>query len=912
MDDASRLVSERLTAATGQRPDPDLVEELAAHLVELYEAGLAEGLSPADARARALARLPMPPGLAERLVASRRARLPRRASGAAGGAFAGPPAWLVEEPPHGGTKGASMVWSNLVRDSRYALRMLVHSPVFTAVAVATFALGIGVNAAVFSVVSGVLLRPLPYPEADRITMIWLDNRREGIREDITSYPNYRDWRDQNTSYARLAAFTRTSFSLSGAGEPERLRGAQATASFFDVMGVTPSLGRLFTDAHETPGSDAVVLISHGLWQRRFGGSADVLGRTVTLNGRAHEVIGVMPPELRVPSEAELWKPLAPPEAVRESRGSFWLPVIGRLRPGVTVEQAQADMSGIAARIEAADATMRGFGANVVPLHRQIVGDIERPLFVLQAAVAFVLLIACANLANLLLGRTAARRKELAIRTALGARRGRLVRQIVTETFVLALIGCTLGVLLAYWATDFFVALGGDSIPRREVIGIDGPVLAFSFGLAALCALVAGLIPALQASRHVMVEHLREGGRQGTGAAGRRTRSLLVASEVALAFVLLAGAGVLVRTLWTMQRVDRGFAPQRIATMTLSLPASTHPGPPEVRAFYARLLERVRTLPGVESAALATDVLQPLVTNSGIFSIEGRPLPPPEQRVEYPYEVVSPGFFETLGIRLQSGRTFTDQDHADAPRAVIINETLARLGWPGQDPLGRRMRSGGDDSQSPWMTVVGVIRDVRRAAVSRAIRPELYLSSLQVTPRTQMLVVRTAGAPAAIVPSVRREVQALDPQLPLFGVGTLEEALAGTLIQNRFQALLLSGFATIALLLAAVGIYGVTSHAVGQRTHEMGIRMALGAGALEVRRLILAQHLAPVAMGIGAGIAGALALSRSLRSLVYGVSVVDPLTFGAMTAALLAVAVLACWIPARRATRIDPLVALRAD
>ncbi|HXW08651.1 MAG TPA: ABC transporter permease [Vicinamibacterales bacterium] len=798
-------------------------------------------------------------------------------------------------------------------DVRYAVRMLLRSPGFSAVAILTFAVGIGVNTAVFSVVNAVLLRPLPYPAPDRITLIWMDNRPQGIREDITSYPNYLDWRSQASSYAHMAAVSPSAVSLTGAGEPERLRAASVTASFFDVMGVAPAIGRVFTADHETPGRDQVVVLSHGLWQRRFGGAPDVVGRTITLNGQPHEVIGVMRPALRWPDRVELWRPLAPGQGLREARGAFWLPVIGRLEAGVSPEQAQAEMTGIATRLEQTypDAN-EGFGAYVVPLHQQLVGQVERGLLVLLGSVGFVLLIACANLANLLLGRTAARGRELAVRTALGARRTRIIRQIVTEAAVLALPGSVLGILLAYWATSSFVAVGGEAIPRADGIGIDGRVLGFTLLAAAASTLLAGLWPAVQASRAVVVDYLREGGRQGGAVSSRRTRHVLVAAEIALAFVLLTGAGLLTRTLWRMQALERGFDADRVAMATLSLPAASYATPVDVRGFYARLLDRVRQLPGVEAAATTTGVLQPLVTNSGVFSIEGQPGPPPEQRVEYPIEIVSPGFFAALGIDLVRGREFTGQDHADAPGVVIVNETLARTGWPGLDPIGRRIRPGGENSQAPWQTVIGVIRDVHRADVTRAIRPEVYRCALQASPRTQTLVVRTAGDPRLIIPSIRREAQALDPQLPLFEVGTLKGELHESLRQPRFQATLLAAFALIALLLAAVGIYGVTAHAVGQRTQEVGIRMALGAQGREVMGLLVRQHLRPVIAGVGIGMLGALVLSRSLQSLLYGVSATDPLTFASMAAGLIAVALAACWLPARRAMRVDPLVALRAE
>jgi predicted permease len=435
---------------------------------------------------------------------------------------------------------------------------------------------------------------------------------------------------------------------------------------------------------------------------------------------------------------------------------------------------------------------------------------------------------------------------------------------------------------------------------------------FTLAIAVVAALLAGIVPALQASRPAVVESLREGGREGGSGASRRTRHVLIAAEVALAFVLLAGAGLLLRTLWSMQNVDRGFSLSRIATMRLSLPASAYAGPPEVRAFYTRLLERVRALPGVESAATGTGVLMPLLANSGIMTIEGRP-PTPGPQIEYPREIVSPGYFETLGVTLGAGRTFTEQDHAEAALVTVVNETFARSAWPDQDPLGRRVKFGGAQSKAPWLTVIGVVRDLRRSDdVRRPVRPEVYMCALQNPPRSQMLLVRTATDPNAVVASVRREVQAINPQLPLFAIGTLEGQIFETLTTPRFRAVLLAGFAVIALLLATIGIYGVTAHAVGQRTHEVGIRMALGAARRDVLGLILVEHLKPALLGVTVGVLGAVVLSQSLRTLIYGVRATDPFTFIAMAIALIAVAVVACWIPARRATRVDPLVALRTE
>jgi putative ABC transport system permease protein len=899
MSDWSAIVRGRLAQLTPPSPDDDVVEELAAHLAQAFDDALAEGRSEAEARAHA-GRILDEPELLHRLLAARRGPWSQRVT-----------QWSRQEPavtPQGGW----MVPLAFVRDARYALRLLFRSPVFSLIAILTFAVGIGVNTAVFNVVNGVLLRPLPYPNAEQITMVWLDNRREGIAEDITSYPNYLDWRNQNTSFSHLAGVGRAAFSLTGSGEPERVPGAMVTANFFEVMQTAPIVGRAFTEHHETPGQDGVVLLSHGLWQRRFGGTPDVVGRTLVLSGRPYEIVGVTPPALQYPEDVDLWVPLAPSEALRAARGSFWLPVIGRVRPGVTLEQAQTEMSGIAARLEEEYPGNRGFGINVVPLRRQLVGNVEQSLVVLLAAVGFVLLIACANLTNLMLGRTAARRRELAIRSALGAARGRLVRQIVTETFVLAVVGALIGVLFAYWSTGFFLAMAGDSIPRQDAVTMDARVLTFALVLALVASLLAGVIPALQASRRTMVEHLREGARAGSGLTSRRTRSVLVGAEVALAIVLLTGAGLLVRTLMTMQQTERGFVPANVAMMRLSPPTASYPDAQAVSIFYSRLLERVRAVPGVQSAATGTGVLQPLLTRSTVFAIDGVPTPPPEERVEYPVEAVSPGYFETLGMTMARGRGFTEADHADAPLAVVINETLARAGWPGQDPIGRRLRPGGDQSEAPWMTVVGVIRDAHRTHVTRAIRPEVYTCALQGPPRTQTLLVRTAGEPTAIIPALRREVRALDPQLPIFDVTTLERELARTLDQPRFQAVLFAAFAAIALLLATIGIYGVTAHAVGLRTQEVGIRMAMGAVRRDVLRLIFIQHLRPALIGLAIGVVGAVLLSRFLRSLLYGVSATDPTTFVVVAAMLLAVAVVACWVPARRATRIDPLVALRTE
>ena len=879
------IAREKLAPLLTAPPDPDFLEELAAHLAQTYDAATRQGLNDEEARAAALALLRHSSPWVE--AARERDRL-------------------------AAAKGGFVEGLGIGRDIRHALRMLVRTPAFSLIAVLTFAVGIGANAAVFSVVDGVLLRGLPYPDPDRITMVWVDNRREKIKEDITSYPNYRDWRDQNKVYDHVAGYTETALALTGAGEPERLFGADATANFFDVMGLKPQLGRLFTQENETEGRDAIIVISHGLWQRRFGGTADVIGKTLTLSGRTYEIIGVMPTAMRWPERAVFGKPLAPSQQTREARGAFWLPVIGRLKPGVSIEAAQTEMAGISARLEELTPANRGYGANVVSLRDTMVGGVDRGLKVLMGAVGFVLLIACVNLANLMLGRTSARRRELAIRTALGAGRARLIRQIVTEAMVLALIGGTAGVLLAVWATRSFVALAGATLPASAKIGLDLRVVLFTLVVATLAALLSGLLPAIHASRAAVSDSLREGGRQGGPAGSRRTRNVLVGAEVALALVLLTGAGLLLRTLWGMQSVERGFSTERIGVATVSLPGRVYRTPDDVRAFYGRFLERVRATPGVESAALTSGILVPLLANSSTFAFQGKPLPPADERPEYVIERVSPGFFETLGARVAAGRTFTEGDHERAAPVAIVNETLARAVWPGEDPIGRGLKPGDGNDDRPWITVVGVVKDLRRGDVKRPIRGEIYVCTLQRPPSTQTVVFRAAGDPSVVMPSIRRELQNIDPQLPLFRVTTLGAQVGDTLSQPRFQATLLAGFAGIALLLAAIGIYGVTAHAVSQRTQEVGIRMAMGAGRSDVRRLILRQHVTPALIGVTVGLAGALLLSRFLTSLLYGVRAADPVTYALVSLSLMAVAVAACWVPASRAMRVDPLVALRAD
>ena len=799
----------------------------------------------------------------------------------------------------------------LWQDIKFGARMLAKHPGFTAVAVLTLALGIGANTSVFSVVNGVLLRPLPYPEPDRMAMVWLDNRRQGVREDITSYPNYLDVRQRSQTFEHLAGFSQGSMNLTGQGEPERLVVASTTANFFQVTGVQPSLGRAYSEENEKPGEDRFVLLSHGFWQRRFGGSRDALGQKVELNGQPHEIIGVMPPGFQFPAGAEMWSPLAPGDRLRAARFNFWLPVVGRMKRGVTPEEAQAEMNTIGAALESEYPDIRGYGLNVVPLHEQVVGKIRTELLVLFSAVGFVLLIACANVANLLLARSAGRSRELAIRSALGAGRGRLLRQMLTESVLLSMAGGALGLLVAVWGRDAFLALLPGRLPRAEEIGLDGTVLLFTSLLAVLTGVVFGLLPAFEASRRGLAETLKEGARASASLHRTRFRSALVAGEVAVAVVLLAGAGLMLQSFFKLSQVDTGFRTRNTLTFNLFLPGHKYTAP-QLAPFYEQLLERLRALPGVEAASATTGILLPELPNSAGFTIEGKPRPPVEQRVELPFDRVALGYFETLQVPLIRGRFFNEQDRGEVPQVAIINETMVRMFFPGEDPLGKRFKFGGEQSDDPWKTIVGVVRDTRRTGLAREIRPESYFPIQQFPARGMTLVMRATGDPAQLAGAVRTAVRDADAELPVYNVRTLDEQVDAFVAQPRFTMILLGTFAGIALLLAALGIYGVLASAVAQRTQEIGVRMAFGAGPREIFRLVVGQGMAVVGIGLVAGLAGALALTRLLKTLLFGVAPHDPLTFVAAIALLAGAAFAACSVPARRATKVDPMAALRYE
>jgi putative ABC transport system permease protein len=802
----------------------------------------------------------------------------------------------------------------LWQDLRYGVRVLLQQPGFTFIAVLTLALGIGANTAIFSVVNGVLLRPLPYAEPDQLAMVWLDNRRQGIRDDITSYPNFLDWRDKNSSFQAMAGVRNLTTNLTGVGEPEELRGAAVSPNFFQLMGVGPALGRGFVPEEEQPGKDKVVILSHGLWQQRFGGDPAIVNRTISLNGEPLTVVGVMPPGFEFPSKATLWRPLAPNERLRAARGSFWLPVIGRLKPGVTRQQAQADMDLVAKQLEQQYPNINaGYGINVVPLHEQTVGNIRTALLVLLGAVAFVLLIACANVANLLLARAATRQREVAVRAALGADRFRLVRQLLTESVLLSVVGGVLGVLLAWWGVEMLLTLAPANLPRLNEIQLDWRVLGFTLGLSLLTGLIFGLAPALQTSHLELGEALKEGGRSGAGGRrAQRVRSVFIVAEVALALVLLAGAGLLIRSFWRLQQVNPGFRTDHVLTLQLTLPRTKYPEGAQAAAFFQRLQERLAALPGVESASAASSIMLPKLANSSGFTIENRPPDPREQQLELPFDAVLPNYFQTLGVQLLRGRTFTAQDAQGQPEVAMVNESFAKRYFPNEDPVGRRFTFGDGTNNPQWITIAGVVRDTKRQGLDQPIRIESWMPHAQAPSRSMEVVVRTAGDPLALTGAVRDAVWSLDRDLPIPRIQTLAQVLSESVAQRRLNMLLLTLFAAVALILAAVGIYGVMSYAVTQRTNEIGIRVALGAQSRDVLKLVVGQGMKLTLIGVGTGMILTLALMRLLASLLFGVSATDPLTFSVIAVLLIAVALLACYLPARRAAQVDPMIALRSE
>jgi len=828
---------------------------------------------------------------------------------------------------------------SLIQDLRYAIRLLLRQPGFTLVALLTLALGIGANTAIFSVVNAVLLRPLPYPAAARLMLVKEMNLARGITDFGVSLPDFREWRDRNQSFTTLSAFITSAYNISGNDAPERVTGVAASVNLFATLAVSPSQGRAFVNEEEQYGKHRVVILSSGLWRRRFGAETALDGQTIKLNGEIFTIVGVMPRGFQFPdASVMLWVPLAvPDDSVDNTRANYWLSVVGRLKSDVTWTQAQADIEGIQHQLEQM-AAPPGFGARVVSLHEGTVGNVQKALSVLLGAVLLVLLIACANVANLLLARAASRQKEIAVRMAIGAAHRRLIRQLLTESVLLGLLGGLSGLLLAWRGVRLLVGLA-PNLPRLAEVTVDGPVLAFTFVLALLTSLIFGLAPALQATRGDLQEMLKEGGRSGTSGAPRhRVRNALVVTEIALALVLLVSAGLMINSLLRLQRINPGFRSDNLLTMQIALPQANYPDDHLELAvnFYKQLAERVAGLPGVRSVGM-TSALPLTNTHSGrLLSFEGRPAPKSFQDIPaVQFRQVNADFFEALAIPIVEGRTFTREDKRDSLPVAVINEAMARRHFAGEIPIGKRIWFGPPEEmippqliprgldvktfRLPRFTIIGVIKDVLHNGLAEQSGPEAYLLHEQTlldkfpdTSRSMYLAIRTTNNPLSLTAAVRSQVQELDKEQPVADIATMEELLATSLSQTHLSAMLLLIFAGVAFVLASVGIYGVMSYVVTERTHEIGIRMALGATRRDVLWLVIKRGLVLASSGVLIGLAGAMALTRLLTSLLFEVSATDPLTFTLIAVLLASVALVACYVPARRATKVVPMKALRCD
>jgi putative ABC transport system permease protein len=807
------------------------------------------------------------------------------------------------------------------QDIRYGFRMLLKNPGFTLITVLALALGIGANTAIFSVVNTVLLRPLPYPNGERI--VYIGEWSQQVPEMSVSYPNFTDWRAQQQTMEELAAFRSANYVLTGVGEPERLDGRQVSAGFFNVLGVTPSLGRNFTPEEDKPGANPVVLISHGFWQRRLGADPAILNKQLQLNNESFTVIGVLPQTFEWQSPVDVFVPvgLRSDQPNMASRGNHpGMYVLGLLKPNVSVEQARTEIKAIAERLaQQYPDTNAEQSAVLDSLQARAVEDIRPALLILLAAVGFVLLIACANVANLLLARAASRSKEIAIRTALGAGRGRIIRQLLTESLLLSVMGGALGLLFAMWGIDALLAALPEDVPRLLVsgIGLNTPVLLFTLVVSVLTGLLFGLAPALQASKSNLNETLKDGGRTSAGAGRQRVRSGLVVLEVALSLLLLVSAGLLIKSFARLQQTDLGFNPENVLTLRVPLPEARYKEYGQVENFWDELLQRVRALPGVQSAGLTRGLPMNGGIESGIM-VEGQESTNPKDMTVAVNLYAEPGYFKTMSIPLVSGRFISEQDTKDAPLVVMVDEMFVARFFPNADPIGKRLRIGGD--RAPLRSIVGVFKHMKHYGPDEEGRVEIYTPYKQIPAdsfaaanRGLWLAVKTANDdPTSLAPAIRNEVSQIDRDQPISNIGTMEQIVAATVAPQKFATWLLAVFAATAMLLAAIGIYGVMAYSVTQRTHEIGIRMALGAGRRDVLRMVVLQGMRLAFIGVAIGLAGAFALTRLMASLLYGVSATDPLTYGGVSVMLAMVALLACLIPARKATRVDPMIALRYE
>jgi putative ABC transport system permease protein len=799
--------------------------------------------------------------------------------------------------------------NTLLQDLRYGVRMLLRTPGFTLVALLTLALGIGANTAIFTVVNALLLKPLPYADPERLVMVWQDYRARGGPADEWATPgNYFDWRAEKDLFDQVAVLSGWGPTMTGGAEPEPLRGEQVTHEYFGLLGFTPRLGRDFRQEDAVPNAARVAIIGDDLWKRRFGGDSSVIGRRVTLSGQPHEIIGVLPARFRpiVNSAAEIWRPLRF-DAANPSRGAITLRAVARLKQGLPHDRAQTAVSALAKQLEARHPEHNEkVGFLLTPLHERVVGDIKPGLLALLGAVCFVLLIACANIANLLLARGSARGRELAVRLALGAARTRVIRQLLTESLLLAGLGGLCGMLFGTWAVEGLVSIAPESAPRVSEIRLDPVVFAFASLLTILTGLLFGLAPALQSSRSDVSHSLKDGGRASSGAGGRVMRRSLIVAEVALALVLLTGGALLLQTFVRLQRADLGFNPSNVLVGAVNPPGPTSDTRAKHLAFYDQVFEKAAALPGVKKAALAS--VLPLSGDSDMnFILEGRPAP--RSASETPvtwYRLVSASYFDTLEMPIRRGRAFETRE---AMPAVVVNESMAKKYYPGEEPLGRRIRLGGD---GPWFTIVGIVADAKVRGAREAAKIETFVPYWQFTEPGMNILLKAGSSPEQLASPLRAAVASIDRNVPVSGISTLGEMVSDSIEQPRFFALLSVSFAALALILAAIGIYGVMAYAVAQRTREIGVRMALGATPSTVFRLVVGDGLKLTGLGVALGVAASLIVARWLTTLLFNVRPGDPWTLAATAAVLLLVAAAACFVPARRATRVDPMVALRAE
>lgn len=806
-------------------------------------------------------------------------------------------------------------WKNLV----YSVRMLMKRPSLTAIAVIAIALGIGANTAIFSVVNTVLLQPLPYEHPEQLVMIATEQRNQALDgRGSFSVPDFLDVQRSSTTLEYVAMHQGTGTILTEGGDPERLLGAAVSADYFPLLRVTPVLGRVFTREDDQLGAPSVVLLSYGLWQRRYGGDPNIVGREITLGGKT-TVVGVLPAGFKYPIDAEsqdFWEPLLAASFLtreaREARANRFLSVIGRLKPGVTVEQAKADLDLLARQVEQkSPESNTNIIFNAVSMHEDITREYRTALFVMLGAVGLVLLIACANVANLLLARAAARQKEVAIRMALGATRRRIAGQLLIESLLLSLAGGILGLLLASWGIELLIAYGPADVPRLNTVAVDRYVLLFTLFVSTLTGLIFGLAPALQAAKPNPGNMLKDAGRGLSHAGRNRMRSALIVSEVALSLMLLVGAGLLINSFWRLLRTDAGFDPRGVLALDIPLSRTRYPKPEDRPPVFEQLVQRMKTLPGVRDAAVVSNVPLTDFEVELSFQIEGRePYKPGEEAVA-DYTIASNDYFRTMNIALQRGRVFSSQDAANTPQVMVVSEAFVKRYFPNEDPIGRRVILDGNNKVP--REIVGVVADVRRDGLDVDVQPEMYTSHVQNPERRLNVVIRTENGDASqLAQAARAEVKAFDPNQIIWRVQTLEELLGTSVAPRRFNMLLLGIFAGVALVLAAVGLYGVMSYSVSWRTHEIGIRMALGAKRADVLRLVVRQGMTMTLLGLAIGLAGAFFFSRVMSGLLHGVSPTDPLTFTGVSIVLLLVALLACLLPARRATRVDPIVALRTE